>query len=76
MTAHSLIKTAIEHGTAVGSEVARRVEQHGRNGVLALCVVGAGPAGLACCKKLTRALTEPLSTAAGGRLAELNNSRK
>ncbi|MHC4408663.1 MAG: NAD(P)-binding domain-containing protein, partial [Planctomycetota bacterium] len=48
LTAHSLIKTAIEHGTAVGSEVARRVEQHGRNGVLDLCVVGAGPAGLAC----------------------------
>ena len=50
VTAHALIKTAIDHGTSVGAEVARRV----KNGatadgqVLDLCIVGAGPAGLAC----------------------------
>ncbi len=50
VTAHALIKTAIEHGAAVGSEVARRVEAKpaARNGVLDLVVVGAGPAGIAC----------------------------
>jgi thioredoxin reductase/Pyruvate/2-oxoacid:ferredoxin oxidoreductase delta subunit len=48
LTAHSLIKTAIEHGASVGAEVARRVADQGSNGVLDLCVVGAGPAGLAC----------------------------
>jgi thioredoxin reductase len=52
VTAHALIKTAIEQGTAVADEVARRrgqlvpvaVEEE----ALDLCVVGAGPAGLAC----------------------------
>ncbi len=50
VTAHALIKTAIEHGTAVAAEVAGRVETNGRaiDGVLDLCIVGAGPAGLAC----------------------------
>ncbi|MDH3590658.1 MAG: NAD(P)-binding domain-containing protein [Planctomycetota bacterium] len=48
VTAHALIKTAIEHGAAVGSEVARRVRANGSNGALDLCIVGAGPAGLAC----------------------------
>ena len=50
VTAHALIKTAITHGTAVAAEVARRVEEvptHAED-VLDLCVVGAGPAGLAC----------------------------
>ena len=51
VTGFALIKTAIEHGTAVGAEVARRVTAtNGRrpNAPLDLCIVGAGPAGLAC----------------------------
>lgn len=50
VTAHALIKTAIAHGTAVGQEVARRVaaDPGCDSDVLDLCVVGAGPAGLAC----------------------------
>jgi len=59
VTAHALIKTAIEHGVAVGAEVARRVAEApvpaatwgGRGGeddALDLVVVGTGPAGLAC----------------------------
>ena len=50
VTAHALIKTAIEHGTAVASEVARRYSEGEveHSGVLDLCIVGAGPAGLAC----------------------------
>jgi thioredoxin reductase/Pyruvate/2-oxoacid:ferredoxin oxidoreductase delta subunit len=48
ITAHSLIKTAVEHGTAVANRVARRVADEGANGALDLCIVGAGPAGLAC----------------------------
>ncbi len=50
VTAHALIKTAVEHGTAVAAEVARRTSVAGppRDGELDLCVVGAGPAGLAC----------------------------
>lgn len=50
VTAHALIKTAVDHGTAVAAEVARRKGLAQSNGseVLDLCVVGAGPAGLAC----------------------------
>lgn len=50
VTAHALIKVAIDQGTAVADEVARRTElQSGASEeVLDLCVVGAGPAGLAC----------------------------
>lgn len=55
VTAHALIKTAIDQGTAVGAEVARRVhepataEDEARMAeALDLCIVGAGPAGLAC----------------------------
>ncbi len=51
LTAHALIKTAVDQGAAVGLEVARRVEVAGSEAdseVLDLCVVGAGPAGLAC----------------------------
>ena len=56
VTAHSLIKTAIDHGAAVSSEVARRVRSNGQssNGTLDLCIVGAGPAGLACSLEATR----------------------
>jgi len=53
VTAHALIKTAVEQGTRVGAEVARRVAASSASpddsgGVLDLCIVGAGPAGLAC----------------------------
>ncbi|MEM7200614.1 MAG: NAD(P)-binding domain-containing protein [Planctomycetota bacterium] len=51
VTAHALIKVAIEHGAKVATEVARRVEdgpEEPNPRVLDLCVVGAGPAGLAC----------------------------
>jgi thioredoxin reductase/Pyruvate/2-oxoacid:ferredoxin oxidoreductase delta subunit len=49
LTAHALIKTAIEHGTAVAREVARRGEtEYASATELDLCIVGAGPAGLAC----------------------------
>ncbi len=49
VTAHALIKTAIEHGTAVAAEVARRVVDAPTNtDNFDLCIVGAGPAGLAC----------------------------
>jgi thioredoxin reductase/Pyruvate/2-oxoacid:ferredoxin oxidoreductase delta subunit len=60
VTAHALIKTAIDHGVAVAQEVARRVAEQpapvgagtwggpGGGDVLDLVVVGAGPAGLAC----------------------------
>ncbi len=49
LTAHALIKVAIEQGTAVAAEVGRRcAEAPAREGELDLVVVGAGPAGLAC----------------------------
>ncbi len=49
LTGFALVRTAIAHGTAVASEVARKVESEGRHdGDLDLCIVGAGPAGLAC----------------------------
>jgi thioredoxin reductase len=50
LTAHALIKSAIEQGSAVAAEVARRVQQNGTNqgDALDLCIIGAGPAGLAC----------------------------
>ncbi|MCC6672939.1 MAG: NAD(P)-binding domain-containing protein, partial [Planctomycetes bacterium] len=56
VTAHALIKTAVEHGTAVGAEVARRCA--GRptpgDGHHDLLIVGAGPAGLACALEAMR----------------------
>jgi thioredoxin reductase/Pyruvate/2-oxoacid:ferredoxin oxidoreductase delta subunit len=48
VTAHALIKPAIEQGTAVANEVARRCADRNGSELLDLCVVGAGPAGLAC----------------------------
>jgi dihydropyrimidine dehydrogenase (NAD+) subunit PreT len=55
VTGYALIKRAIEHGTAVASEVARRVStprageaRRPGDDLLDLCIVGAGPAGLAC----------------------------
>ena len=50
VTAHALIKTAVDHGTAIAAEVAQRIEQEGptADDVFDLCIVGIGPAGLAC----------------------------
>jgi thioredoxin reductase len=50
VTAHALIKTAVEHGIAVADAVRRRCDRDGTagDGVLDLAIVGAGPAGLAC----------------------------
>ncbi len=56
LTAHALIKTAIEHGTAVAAEVARRKAAGPpiEDNILDLCIVGAGPAGLACALEAKR----------------------
>ncbi|GJM23082.1 MAG: hypothetical protein DHS20C15_29970 [Planctomycetota bacterium] len=63
VTAHALIKTAVEHGTRVAAEVARRVRgsgsiarapEPGHDEQLDLCIVGAGPAGLACALEASR----------------------
>ena len=49
VTGFALVRTAIAHGSAVASEVARRRNGNlNGEGVLDLVVVGAGPAGLAC----------------------------
>jgi thioredoxin reductase len=50
VTGYALVRTAIAHGTAVGTEVTRRARNLPSRaaGVLELVVVGAGPAGLAC----------------------------
>ncbi|MCC6408984.1 MAG: NAD(P)-binding domain-containing protein [Planctomycetes bacterium] len=53
VTAHALIKTAIEHGSAVAVEVAKRRERT-TGDELDLCIVGAGPAGLACALEAQR----------------------
>ncbi|MBI5435210.1 MAG: NAD(P)-binding domain-containing protein [Planctomycetes bacterium] len=53
VTAHALIKTAIEHGSAVAVEVAKRRESASVD-ELDLCIVGAGPAGLACALEAQR----------------------
>jgi thioredoxin reductase len=50
VTAHALIKTALEHGKAVAGEVAERARKNRVRDADAydLVIVGAGPAGLAC----------------------------
>jgi thioredoxin reductase/NAD-dependent dihydropyrimidine dehydrogenase PreA subunit len=49
VTAHALIKNAIDQGVAVAREVAQRTAVPARDGeLLDLCIVGAGPAGLGC----------------------------
>ncbi|QDU83306.1 Ferredoxin--NADP reductase [Planctomycetes bacterium Pla163] len=49
VTGHALVRTAIAHGTAVAATVAARVQQRPTTDTsLDLCIVGAGPAGLAC----------------------------
>jgi thioredoxin reductase/Pyruvate/2-oxoacid:ferredoxin oxidoreductase delta subunit len=76
VTAHALIKTAIEQGTAVAAEVARRIRsgESARNGILDLCVIGAGPAGLACSLEAKRHglryVTLDHETALGGTVAK------
>jgi thioredoxin reductase/ferredoxin len=56
VTGYALIRTAIAHGTAIADEVAQRLAARGATAVRAgqstarcfdLCIVGAGPAGLA-----------------------------
>ena len=55
VTAHALIRTAVEHGAAVAAAVARRLGPGPRAGdALDLVVVGAGPAGLACALEAKR----------------------
>ena len=61
VTARALIKTAIEHGTAVAAEVAHRKASSELDPgaasspeMLDLCIVGAGPAGLACALEAKR----------------------
>lgn len=56
VTGYALIRTALQHGAMIAGEVARRVHtktngQNVKNGsedLWDLCIVGAGPAGLAC----------------------------
>lgn len=51
VTGYALIRTAIEHGRGIADSVAARCSSssNGRSDeILDLCVVGAGPAGLAC----------------------------
>jgi thioredoxin reductase/Pyruvate/2-oxoacid:ferredoxin oxidoreductase delta subunit len=57
VTAHALIKTAVEQGVAVAREVAAELEAAGPAADAAqldLCIVGAGPAGLACALEAKR----------------------
>jgi thioredoxin reductase/Pyruvate/2-oxoacid:ferredoxin oxidoreductase delta subunit len=50
ITGFALVRTALEHGREVAAEVARRVNNSigPQGGGLDLCIVGAGPAGIAC----------------------------
>lgn len=49
VTAHALIKTAIDHGAAVADAIAARATAHPpAAGAHDLIIVGAGPAGLSC----------------------------
>ena len=76
VTAHALVKTAIDHGRAVGAEVARRsAAMNGeRSKALDLIIVGAGPAGLACSLEAKRAglnfITIEQELEAGGAVAK------
>ncbi len=81
VTAHALIKTAIDHGTAVAAEVARRVaiDEPPPEEVLDLCIVGAGPAGLSCSLEAKRNglrfVTLEQEQAAGGTVAKYPRRR-
>jgi thioredoxin reductase len=57
VTAHALIKNAIHQGVAVAAEVASRLRGSGPRPLseaIDLCIVGAGPAGLACALEAKR----------------------
>lgn len=56
VTGYALVRTAIGHGAAVASEVARRraAAPTSADGPLDLCIVGAGPAGLAAALQAKR----------------------
>jgi thioredoxin reductase/Pyruvate/2-oxoacid:ferredoxin oxidoreductase delta subunit len=55
VTARALIRVAIEHGTLAARAAAERVGQGPRDDDrLDLCIVGAGPGGLACALEATR----------------------
>lgn len=58
VTAHALIKVAVEHGAQVAAEVVRRKLDDpvatDDNSLLDLLIVGAGPAGLACALEAKR----------------------
>ena len=58
VTGYALVRTAIGHGSAVAHEAARRCRESpapaGDDGWLDLCIVGAGPAGLACALEAKR----------------------
>jgi len=57
VTAHALVKTAVDHGVLVAEEVARRVADTPQRSadVLDLVIVGAGPGGLAAALAAKRA---------------------
>ena len=56
ITGFALVRTALEHGREVAAEVARRVTQSNgpQTGAFDLCIVGAGPAGIACALEAKR----------------------
>lgn len=75
VTAHALIKTAIDHGTLVAAEVAQRLGDEAGQDAEAydLCIVGAGPAGIAASLEAQRRglsfVTIDQETQAGGTIA-------
>lgn len=56
ITGFALVRTALEHGREVAAEVARRCKAEPKNShdELDLCIVGAGPAGIACALEAKR----------------------
>ncbi|MCA8970048.1 MAG: NAD(P)-binding domain-containing protein [Planctomycetes bacterium] len=54
VTAHALIRTAILHGTEVARDVAARKSSRPTGDGFDLCIVGAGPAGIACALEAKR----------------------
>lgn len=57
VSGHALIRTAVRHGRRVAEEVAQRLskmELSQREGIFDLCIVGAGPAGIACALEAKR----------------------
>ncbi|RMH03256.1 MAG: FAD-dependent oxidoreductase [Planctomycetota bacterium] len=57
VTGYALVRTAIQHGATVAAEVARRAAAEPAppgDDLVDLCIVGAGPAGLACALEARR----------------------